>query len=169
MSLPQVKVIGVYRLDHAEQRASTLAMNAVGTDQFGQYLPIEKLDRAKLQQATRDFREVLERTVAVELEISSCQTGFDDTEICQPGGARYEDHYLGSMFDICYLSSDGQEVLGESRGSLPEGISEFRVVCYVYLWKTGLPLRTPFGDHDCPHPAAMPLRISELAPWYPGD
>jgi hypothetical protein len=158
-----------YQLNNVDQYALTYAANAVGSDIQGFRLPDQSVDPTRLCDARNDYRRILERTVAIEISVSGCDVEFDDSVLHQPGGAKYEDHYLGSCFDICYLSADGESVLGATIGSLPAGTNDFRVVCYVHLWDRHLPIHTQFGDHPCPNPSEMPSRIARLAPYFAGD
>ena len=189
MTKPCVRIIGVYRLNDVEEYAEGHAHQQVLGDAVwkhghedeqladrvqyesngrGDLVPTEAV-KTKLADARQHFGRLLQRTVAVEISVSDCDDGFDDSILHQPDGAVYEDHYLGSCWDIYYLSADGASLIGAGIESLPKGTRDFRVVSYQHLWDSRLPLRTQFGDFPCPEPSEMPARIIRLAPYFLSD
>jgi hypothetical protein len=157
MAIPQVEVLGVYRLPITEELIQ---------EQFGILYdyPMSKRERA---QAELQCRQQLSSVVLVEAIIRNRDHGFDVGHFTQPEHGIPENNWQVAWAES-YLTLDGKSLAFERWSDPPES-GDLRVAFFMHFWQSDKPLRSSYGDVTCPQVTEMPERLARLVPYQPVD
>jgi hypothetical protein len=157
MNEPRIEVLGVYRLPVTEE---------LFREQFDILYgyPMSEPERA---QAERQCREQLSSVVLVEASVHNRDQTFDVGRFTQPQEGVPEANWQVAWAEA-YLTPDG-ESLAVERWSKPPQSGDLRAAFFVHFWQPGLPLRTSYGEVECPAVQEMPERLARLVPYEPVD
>ena len=158
---PRIEVLGVYRLNIAEEWFNRTFIYAYGDGSDEEDVEYRRLRKY--------FRELLSNVAVVEVLVhnrndSYSADGFTQREPFPPSEFR-QAAYLER-----YLTADGNEhaeMLGPFKSDPPDG--DLRVVFFIHEWNIGAPLETCYGPAPCPAPTAMPSRLEGLIEYEPVD
>jgi hypothetical protein len=157
MTEASIEVLGVYRV-------------AVTDDLLREQLDIlyppegSSVDRAA---AEHQVREQFSSTVLVEALVHNRDASFDIGDFTQPDERRPHDSWQAAYAEA-FLSSDGEALVVDRWSPAPES-GDLRVAFFIHYWDPGRPLRTTYGDVQCPPPHVMPDRLARLVPYEPVD
>lgn len=153
MSVPQIEVLGVYRIavtdELVQQQADVL---------YGDDLPPDEQAEALAR-----CREQLESVVLIEAQVSSADKRFRVDDFTQANPDLPRESWQAAWAEA-YLSADGSKLL--ARWDEPEVLPEvFRIAFFLHWWQPTAPLVTSYGNIGCPAPDAMPDRLQQLVPY----
>ncbi len=148
-------IVGAYRLPPTEAVIQSVF------DRWG------STDRAEVLDFVRSIAlvEVLVRTEGNE---------FDMMDVVQPN-AELREGLWQAAYDEFFLTADGSRVLDVKTDVLDprpydlSGLSEFRVAFWLHDYDPASPIRTSFGDMECPSVEELPPRLREFAHYSPPD
>jgi len=101
--------------------------------------------------------EQIESTVLIETMVTDPERILDIMDFGQP------DSNQAAYLEV-YLSPDSNKVL--SRDDCP-GVDNYRLAFYFHFYDSERPLKTSFGEVDCPSIREMPEELEELVPYEP--
>ena len=148
MPHPQIRVLGVYRVDPTGQ----LFHQAMSMKYGG--LMLSTRERAAAEAAVR---EELSSIALIELAVDNPDEQFNVSHFVQPGSDQ-------APYDEAYLSPDGSTV--QSKLHPPPGAS-LRLAFFLHFFKPGIPLGTTYGEVPLPAIDEMPERLQRLLPYEP--
>ncbi len=157
MTEPTVEALGVYRLPVSDE-----LFEEQFTILYGYDIPEE--DRIA---AVRQCRDQLSSVVLVEALVTNRDSRFSVSDFTQPREGLLKDDWQAAWAEA-YLAPDGESLLVERWGSLPDE-SSFRVAFFLHYWDSGQPLHTSYGAVNCPKVQEMPERLQRLVPYEPVD
>jgi hypothetical protein len=163
MGAPEIKVLGVYRLDVTED---------VFREQFSVLYPEELPSSAdpdipNRTTAERYIREQLKSIVLVEVHVIDRDESFSMNDFIQEHPT-IDDGGDQAAWAEAFLTPDGSSLAVERNACMPDA-GDLRIAFYMHFWDTTLPLRTSYGEIACPPPVAMPERLELLVPFEPVD
>jgi hypothetical protein len=155
MADPIVEVLGVYRL-------------TVSGELFREQLEIlfpDPLPDDERVAAEQEVREQLGSTVLIEAIVRNRTGVFNVADFTQPEDevprAEWQAAYLET-----YLSADGESRID---GPPTQEAGNLRLVFFLHFWDPNKPLRSSYGDVQCPAPEPMPERLARLVQYEPVD
>jgi hypothetical protein len=120
------------------------------------------------QWAERSCREQLASTVLVEALVRGRDGRFQPGDFCQPRDGVARDNWQVAWAEA-YLTTDGQSRLEDPRWGEPPETEDFRVAFFIHYWEADCPLRSTYGEFNCPPVQEMPERLRKLVPYEPLD
>jgi hypothetical protein len=157
MAAPSIEVLGVHRLTVTEDLLRE-QMEILYPPRAGD------IDRAGAEQHVRDQ---LDSTVLIEALVRNRDGHFDIGDFTQPDESLPRSNWQVAWAEA-YLSADG-EALAVERWSPAPASGDLRVAFFLHYWDPGRPLRSSYGDLQCPLPKGMPKRLAKLVPYEPVD
>jgi hypothetical protein len=160
MTTPTARVLGVFSLPEIEKYVEA---------HYHDFAPPRTPKEVEAFKET--IRDVLRRTVLVEVEINNKDSNFNPDNFRQniDDNEKEWGHHWGSLFDIRCLSHDGSELLAEDPFSFPESLSSFRAVVFIRCWDSSRALMSSYGELSCPPISEMPQRLQRLTPYVACD
>ena len=157
MSVPQIEVLGVYRIavtdELVQEQADVL---------YGENLPPDKQAETLAR-----CREQLESVALIEALVSNLDKRFRVDDFTQVNASLPRESWQAAWAEA-YLSADGSKLL--ARGDEPEALpAVFRIAFVLHCWQPTAPLVTSYGDVHCPAPGAMLDRLHRLVPYETVD
>jgi hypothetical protein len=149
--MPDVRVLGVHRLDLSEKLVREVAESHADEDG-----PAEEWTAA-LERA----REELAQVVLVEIVVDNPGNKFDVYDLAQPGSDQ-------RAWLVVRLSDDGARIVDDSPRTFPDEPA-VRLAFFLHFFDPNKPLLTSAGEVGCPDVTGMPGRLSKLHPFEPVD
>jgi len=157
MATPTIDVLGVYSLPVTPQLLREQCDILYG----------ENLKGEERKQAERACLEQLASTVLIEVLVSNRNGEFRTWDFCQPRKGVPQDNWQVAWAEA-FLTADGDSLLVERGGDLPEG-DTLRVAFFIHIWDPRGVLNTSYGPRTCPPVQKMPERLARLVPYVPVD
>jgi len=125
------------------------------------------LSKADRKEAEKQCNEQLSSTALIELLVRNRDDRFNLSDICQPLPGVPKESWQAPWAEA-FLSVAGDSLISERWASEPTD-RDFRVAFFMHYWKADQPLRTSYGDIQCPPVQPMPKRLQKLVPYEPLD
>jgi hypothetical protein len=154
---PAVEVIGVYRLEVAEE---------LFREQLSILYP-DPLATGEQRAAEDQIRHQLASVVLIEARVHNRDERFDVSHFTQAKPPLARDQWQAAWAEA-YLSRDGVSLAADRWTSAPPP-GDLRVAFFLHYWEPDSPLRTSYGEVLCPPPCPMPARLKRLVPFEPVD
>ncbi len=152
MSAPQVDVLGVYRLPVTDE---------LFREQY------EILYGDPDPRAEQQCRQQLASVVLVELLVRDRGERFEVGQFTQPQEGVPKANWQVPWAEA-YLTPDG-EALAVPRWDEPPQTGDLRIAFFFHYWQPEIPLRSSYGEFQCPAVQEMPERLRRLVPYEPVD
>jgi hypothetical protein len=149
---PSVEVLGVYELRVTDE---------LFREQFEILFP--DVPQNGRDAAEQEIRQQLRSTALVELLVRNSDDRFSVDDFTQPD-EDLQPHLWQVAYLEAYLAADG-----ETRMDDPPDSGDIRVAFYLHYFDPARPLRTSYGDVQCPAAQPMPERLQRLVPYEPVD
>ena len=173
---PSLKVIGLYSLS-----ADPEAYSRFIREQIAFYDPAnfsedtkEKLRRLgrdpqpytdeDRQESEEEFRFHMDDAVVFEVMVTNPDASFDIGKFIQPNPSQAESFWQVAWNEK-FLTPDGEKLLELDRKSKLPDVKQYRVVFVIHFWKSGLPLRSSYGELALPSIQPLPERLWRLTPY----
>ncbi len=154
---PDLNIVGVYRLNVTPRLI---------TAQFAELYGYE-MTPAQSKQAKRQCTQQLKSVVLIELLVSNPDEQFSLRDFTQPQHGVPEDSWQAA-YNETYLTLDGESVIKTKFNDLPTEDC-YRCAFFLHFYNDQAPLRTSYGDLECPDPEPMPERLERMAPFIVVD
>jgi hypothetical protein len=154
---PELNIAGVYRLN---------VTPALVAAQFAELYGYE-MTPAQTKQAMIQCNEQLKSVVLIELLVSNPDERFSLRDFTQPQNGVPQDSWQAA-YNETYLTFNGESVIKTKFNELPTE-SCYRCAFFFHFFDDEAPLRTSYGDLDCPAAESMPERLERLAPFIVVD
>ncbi len=157
MADPSIEVLGVYRVVATDELIREKAEVAYGIDKSA----------PDWDDIAAQCREEIESAVLVEAMVRNRDERFDTGHFSQRIEGVKRDNWQVAWAEA-FLTSDGTSLaVARWKGSPDTG--DLRVAFFIHSWDSGQPLKSSYGDIQCPMPAPMPERLAKLVAYVNTD
>jgi hypothetical protein len=157
MPQPHIEVLGVYRLAISQELLQ---------EQLDILYGYEMSDRER-RRAKQECKEQLESVALIEVLIKDRDSRFQVGDFTQPQEGVPRDRWQAPWAEA-FLTPDGESLLVEQGGESPDD-HHFRCAFFLLCYETDKPLRTSYGELNCPPVEEMPERLRRLVSFNPVD
>lgn len=154
---PEIKVLGVYRLD-----VTPALLEAQFNELYGYDMTEQERRRVRTQ-----CRNQLESVVLVETLIKKPDVNFSIADFTQKQPGLPRDSWQGAYLTH-FLDFEGNVVLPCEDYGLPK-VDCYRCAFFLHFFREGSPLLTSYGERFCPPVSTMSDRLQRLVPFMPVD
>ena len=112
-------------------------------------------------------RAEIESAVLVEAMVRNRDERFDTGHFSQRIEGVKRDNWQVAWAEA-FLTSDGTS-LAVARWNGSPDTGDLRVAFFIHSWDSGQPLKSSYGDIQCPMPAPMPERLAKLLAYVNTD
>ena len=157
MNKPRIEVLGVYKLRVSDDLIHNQYHLLYGDDMS---------DESKLESMTQ-IKDQLNSTVLIEVNVIDRDTNFNVSHFTQPVSDLPESSWQAPWSEV-FLNPEGDSLVVDRWSRTPEN-GDLRIAFFMHYWNPSIPLRSGYGDFECPKIKDMPHRLSKLVPYVPLD